>query len=104
MPFIDTRKLETREKRPGWRGRTFHSGRMSFAHWEFEHGSTIHRHSHTQEEVWNVIAGRLEVTIGTETGIAGPGMVAIIPSNTPHSVKALTDGNAIVADSPRRDI
>jgi hypothetical protein len=25
MPFLDTREIEPHERRPGWRGRTFHS-------------------------------------------------------------------------------
>ena len=36
--------------------------------------------------------------------IARAGLVAIVPSNVRHSVKALTDGRAIIVDYPlRRD-
>jgi quercetin dioxygenase-like cupin family protein len=104
MPFIDTKDLEVLEKRPGWRGRIFSSPQMTFAHWEFEKGSDIHEHGHAQEEVWHIMKGKLEVTIGKETKVAGPGMVAIIPKNERHSVKALTDGMAIVADYPLREM
>jgi len=103
MPFIDTREIAVNEKRPGWRGRIFHSPQMTFAHWDFDAGATIHEHSHLQEEVWHVIEGELEVTIGGETRAAGPGTVAIVPAHTPHSVKALTKGKAIVADYPLRE-
>jgi quercetin dioxygenase-like cupin family protein len=34
--------------------------------------------------------------------LAKPGMVAIVPSNARHSVKALSDGRLIVIDHPRR--
>jgi quercetin dioxygenase-like cupin family protein len=102
MPVIDTADLRVLEKRPGWRGRLIHSANMTFAHWEFDAGSNIHEHDHMQEEVWHVIEGRLEMTIGEERYIAGPGMVAIVPPNTRHSVKALTAGKAIVADFPTR--
>ncbi len=104
MPFIDTRSIEVFEKRPGWRGRIFHSPHMTFAHWEFDAGSSIHKHDHVQEEVWHVVAGTLEVTIGAETRTVGPGMVAIVPEGTPHLVHALTDGKAIVADFPLRQM
>ena len=51
-----------------------------------------------------VIEGELEVTIEGETQIARAGMVAIVPGNVRHSVKALTDGRAIIVDYPlRRD-
>jgi len=100
MTIIDTNAMELREKRPGWRGHIFHSETMTFAHWDFSKGATIHAHDHEQEEVWHVIAGEIEVTFGGETHRAGP--VAIIPPHTPHEVVALTDGKAIVADFPLR--
>lgn len=102
MPFIDTNLLVQHERRPGWRGRYFHSPSLTFAHWDFTAGSDIHAHSHEQEEVWEVIEGELEVTIAGETQVAGPGMVAIVPADTPHSVVARTDGKAIVIDYPLR--
>ena len=103
MPIIDTRKLPLRDKLPGWRGKIFHSDNMTFAHWDFDAGSSIHRHDHDQEEVWHIVEGELEVTIDGKTHRAGPGMVAIIPPNTAHSVVALTNGKAIVADFPLRE-
>jgi quercetin dioxygenase-like cupin family protein len=102
MPFLDTNAMEPYERRPGWRGRTFHSPSMTFAHWSFDAGSSIHEHGHPQEEVWQVLEGQLEVTVGEETQVAGPGMVAIVPSGVAHSVRALTDGKAIVTDWPLR--
>ena len=102
MPFLDTRDLEAVERRPGWVGRTFHSQHMTFAQWRFTAGSTIHPPSPPQEEVWQVIEGELEVSVGEVTQRAGPGMVAIVPSGAEHEVLALTDGFAVVADHPRR--
>ena len=102
MPFIDTHKMPARERLPGWSGRIFESATMTFAHWDFTAGATIHEHFHEQEEVWHVIDGELEVTIDGASEVAGPGVVAIVPPNTPHSVKALSDGKAIVADYPLR--
>src|SRR3954470_20168940 len=98
MPFIDTQELPAYERRPGWLGRTFHSPSMTFAHWTFTAGADIHEHGHEQEEVWEVIEGELAVTIAGETQVAGPGMAAIVPAHTPHSVVAVTDGKAIVID------
>jgi unsaturated pyranuronate lyase len=102
MPFVDTSSLKVTERLPGWSGRYFHSANMTFAHYDFKRGSTIHEHFHPQEEVYEVIAGELELTVDGETKIAGPGFVAIVPSNAHHSVKALTDGRAIIVDSPSR--
>jgi quercetin dioxygenase-like cupin family protein len=49
-----------------------------------------------------VIEGELEMTIDGVTEIARAGVVAIVPSNARHSVKALTDGRAIIVDYPLR--
>lgn len=102
MPFIDTAKLNEIERRPGWHGRFFDPATMTFGHYIFEKGADIHAHSHDQEEVWNVIEGELEVTIGDRKQVAGPGCVAIVPPNTEHTVLALTNGKAIVVDYPLR--
>lgn len=63
MPFIDTNGLKTTERLPGWHGRYFHSSNMTFAHYDFVAGSTIHEHFHPEEEVYEVIEGELELTI-----------------------------------------
>lgn len=102
MPVIDTADLPPLNKRPGWRGKLFHSAHMTFAHWVFDPGADIPAHEHAQEEVWHVIEGRLELTIADDRCVAGPGMVAIVPAGARHSVMALSDGKAIVADFPVR--
>jgi quercetin dioxygenase-like cupin family protein len=102
MPFIDTRSLDGIERLPGWYGRYFHTSSMTFAHYDFTRGASIHEHFHPQEEVYEVIEGELEITIDNLARIAKPGLVAIVPANALHSVKALTDGRAIIIDHPLR--
>lgn len=102
MPFVNTSKLPVVERLPGWKGRYFHSQNMTFAHYDFRMGSSIHEHFHAQEEVYEVIEGELELTIEGATEIARAGLVAIVPSNARHSVRALTDGRAIIIDHPAR--
>lgn len=102
MPFVDTSGLEVIERLPGWHGRYFQSANMTFAHYEFARGASIYEHFHPQEEVYEVTEGELEVTIDGAVQIVRPGLVAIVPANVRHSVKALTDGRLIVVDHPRR--
>jgi len=102
MPFVDTNSLRVTERLPGWHGRYFHSANMTFAHYDFAGGASIHEHSHPQEEVYEVIEGELEVTIDGIAQIVRPGLVAIVPGGARHSIKALTDGRAIIVDSPSR--
>ena len=102
MPIIEIGSLDVMERLPGWYGRYFHSPSMTFAHYDFSCGASIHEHSHLQEEVYEVIEGELEITIDGRAQIVRPGLVAIVPSGVRHSVKALTDGRAIIIDYPRR--
>src|SRR5215469_13133576 len=102
MPLIDTNALRLIERLPGWYGRYFSSANMTFAHYEFKRGSTNHEHFHPQEEVYEVIEGELELTIDGVKQVARPGIVGIVPGNVRHSVKALTDGRAIIVDYPLR--
>ena len=75
---------------------------MTFAHYDFTRGSSIHEHFHAEEEVYEVIEGELEVTIDGVAQIVRAGLVAIVPSNVRHSVKAHTDGRVIIVDHPAR--
>src|ERR1700677_2941965 len=98
MPLVDTSSLDVIERLPGWFGRYFYSSNMTFAHYDFTRGASIHEHSQPEEEVYEVIEGELEVTIDGVAQIARSGIVAIVPGNVRHSVKALTDGRAIIVD------
>ena len=104
MAFVEVSKLPVVERLPGWKGRYFDSPSMTFAHYEFDAGSSIHEHFHPQEEVYEVIEGELEITIGGVTRRLVPGYVGIVPPDTPHSVKAISSGRLIVVDYPLRTL
>ena len=89
MPFIDTRALEVIERLPGWHGCSFHSLFITFAHYDFKRGSSIHEHFHPhEEEVYEVIEGELELTIDGVKQVARPGLRGIVPSNVRPSVRS----------------
>ncbi len=102
MPFVDTNGLKVVERLPGWKGRYVHSSSMTFAHYDFAAGASIHEHFHPEEEVYEVIEGELEMTIEGETRRLKPGLVAIVPANCRHSVRARTNGRLLVVDHPGR--
>jgi len=102
MPFLNASELEVIERLPGWRGRFFHTATMTFADYEFAAGSTIHEHFHPEEEVYELITGELEMTVDGVKEVVKPGIVAIVPSNARHSVRALTAGRVISVDHPAR--
>jgi mannose-6-phosphate isomerase-like protein (cupin superfamily) len=49
----------------------------------------LHAHSR-EEEVWYVLEGEIEFTIGDDTVTVGPGAFAYIPRNTPHTFRVLS--------------
>jgi quercetin dioxygenase-like cupin family protein len=102
MPFVDTNELKIVERLPGWKGRYFHTRHMTFAHYDFLAGASIHEHFHPEEEVYEVIEGEVEMTIDGKTQILRPGLAAIVPANSRHSVRARTDGRLLVVDHPAR--
>lgn len=87
MTFIDTIRLSVKEPRDGWNGRFFHSQSMTFAYYAVRAGAWIHEHSHPNDEVWNVLEGKLEVTVGGQTEVVGPGCAVVVPPDIDHSVR-----------------
>jgi quercetin dioxygenase-like cupin family protein len=102
LPIVDTGSLNVIERLPGWRGRYFHTATMTFAHYDFERDAVIHEHFHPAEEVYEVLEGELEITIDGVAHVARPGIVAVVPANIRHAVRALTRGRLIVIDHPAR--
>jgi mannose-6-phosphate isomerase-like protein (cupin superfamily) len=77
---------------------------MTFVYYEIAADAVpLHEHHHAQEEVWNVVHGRLAVTIDGVEHVAEPGCAAIVPPNRPHSARVLGACRAIVVDTPVRD-
>jgi quercetin dioxygenase-like cupin family protein len=103
VPFVDPSDLPSHEPRPGWSGRFFHSSHMTFAYYDIAAGADVHEHQHPNEEVWHVVDGALEVTLGGVTSVLRAGQAAIVPADEPHSVRALEPARAIVVDYPLRE-
>ena len=103
MPFIQPADMLSAEPLPGWNGRFFHSENMTFAHYDIASDSApLQEHQHPQEEVWNVVEGAIVISIDGVERTVGQGGVAVVPPNTPHSVRALTHARAVIADYPLR--
>lgn len=63
----------------------------------------MHEHHHHEEEVWNVVAGEVVLSIAGEERTLRAGDVAIIPPDTPHSARVIEACRVVVADHPRRE-
>jgi quercetin dioxygenase-like cupin family protein len=103
MAFVDPASLPAHEPRPGWSGRFFHSAHMTFAYYDIAAGADVHAHEHPNEEVWHVVEGALELTVGGRTEVVRAGQAAIVPAGERHSVRATEFSRVIVADHPPRE-
>ena len=101
--FHELRFMEQREIFPKCHVRFVHSDNMTLSYWNLEEGAELPAHSHPDEQVSNVIEGRMELTVGGETRLVSDGSVIVIASNTPHSVKALTPCYVIDVFYPIRE-
>lgn len=103
MPFINLDDLIQSEPIPGFKGRFVHSENITVVSWRIDEGSAFPGHSHPHEQVSIVEEGEFELTIEGETKKLHPGLVAIIPSNTLHSGRALTNCRLIDVFYPVRE-
>lgn len=101
--FHPLSNIPEREIIPGFFGRMVHTEQLTVAHFRILVDSVLPEHAHSQEQVTNVLAGELEMTVGGETMICTAGMVVTIPANVPHSARALTDCQVLDVFHPARD-
>ena len=103
MPFLELDDVREREPVPGYRVRFVHGGTMTVAYWEIEPGASTPEHNHMHEQIVNFIEGEFELVVGDEVRTAGPGTVAVIPPDVPHSGKAITRCRIIDVFHPVRE-
>lgn len=95
--------LPQKEYLKGFHGKMLHLEGLTMAYWQIEAGSELPLHAHVHEQVTNLISGRFEMTVGAITQTCQAGDVVAIPSNVPHSGKALTDCVIIDVFQPARE-
>lgn len=103
MTFLNLKDIEEKEPLPGFKVRFIHSENMTFAHWKIEKGASLPAHSHPHEQAAHVLEGEFELTIGDETRVLTSDMGAVIPSNVPHSGRAITECRIIDTFYPVRE-
>ena len=83
--------IEQQELMPGFKGRFVHTNSSTIAFLEIKKGALLPEHHHIHEQTTQIIEGQLELTINGKTNILESGTIAVIPSNSKHSGRALTD-------------
>jgi quercetin dioxygenase-like cupin family protein len=102
MPFLELKDIEVAEPVTGFRARVVNTAGMTVAHWEIDAGAVMPEHHHPNEQVVNVIDGEFELTVGGETRRMGPGSLAVIDPDVPHSGTAITACRIVDAFHPPR--
>ena len=74
----------------GFTARMFHTEGMTIAYVDVEAGAELPEHAHFHEQVANVLEGEFEFVLGGKKMVLRPGDVLVIPSNVPHSGRAIT--------------
>nr|WP_299385696.1 cupin domain-containing protein [Allomuricauda sp.] len=95
--------ITSREIMPGYHGKMVHGESLSWVFWEVEKNAEVPEHHHVHEQIMHVIEGEFEFTVGGNTMTCVPGDVVLIPSNVPHSGKALTPCRLMDVFSPVRE-
>ena len=103
MPFLELSDIRVREPVPGFRVRFVHSDSMTVAYWEIESGASMPDHSHSHEQIVNLIEGEFELKVGDEMRTMAPGCVAIISPNVGHSGRAVTSCRILDVFHPVRE-
>jgi len=96
-------EITPKEIMPGYHGKLIHGETMTIAFWDVEKGATVPEHAHINEQIMHVLEGEFEFTVGGVTKIYKPNELVIIPSNLPHSGKALTACKLMDVFSPVRE-
>ncbi len=66
-------------------------------------GAVVPEHAHANEQVANVLEGRLRFEVGGEEVVAGAGESIAIPAHVPHAVEAIEDSVVLDVFAPVRD-
>ena len=95
--------LPQHEIMPGMRGRFLHSDTMTFAFWEIDEGFELPEHAHKQEQVAHLIEGAFVLTVNGQGKLLEGGAMTVIPSNAPHSGKAISACKILDIFYPKRE-
>ncbi|HSG67937.1 MAG TPA: cupin domain-containing protein [Bacteroidales bacterium] len=101
--LIELGALQESEPVAGYKARFVHTDNMTFAFWDIKQGHEVPQHSHPHEQVVKVLEGTLELVLDGLSYMLSPGLVLIIPPNTPHSAYSHTDCKAIDTFYPIRE-
>ena len=104
MPFFDIKERSAKEIVPGAWIHTFWGEHMLLAVVELGTHTEVPVHTHPHEQGGILLEGEMEMGIGIETRILGPGDTYIVPGNVQHWARTgSTAARALDIFSPVRE-
>lgn len=103
MKIQSLNELQKKEVMPGFHGRFIHSAAMTHAYWDIDAGMELPEQQHVHEQVANILEGEFEFTVDGQIKICKAGDVVVLPSNVPHSGRAITDCKILDVFAPGRE-
>ena len=103
MPFIQLDQSAEKELIPGFQAKLIHTDGLTVGYFRIKAGSILPEHHHMHEQISNVLEGEFEMTLDGITQLLKHGTVAVIPSMTVHSGKAVTDCYILDIFNPVRE-
>ena len=100
---MNLENIKQKEFFPGLKGKLVHGDKITWAFWDVEKGAEVPEHSHHNEQIMHVIDGEFEFILNGNKKIYKSGDVVVIPSDIPHSGKALTECRLMDVFSPVRE-
>lgn len=96
-------EIEHEQMNPLVARRVLHGDGLTVARIYLKKGAVIPRHSHENEQLTNLLEGRLRFEFDGRESIIQAGELMQIPSNEPHKVEALEDSVAVDIFQPVRE-
>ena len=102
--FHSPKTIKTKEPVKGISIRSVYLDNVMLTHIEFEPGSIIPEHRHSNEQITLILEGKMDMAVGNEKKTVVKGDVIVIPANIEHSAKILDEFTiAVDAWSPARE-
>ena len=89
MPYFNLKEMPSLQIWDGIVGPIAYSDKILFAYLHIDEGSILPVHQHPHEQWSHLIEGSFEFNVDGDIQLMSPGMSVHIPSDTPHSGKAL---------------
>ena len=95
--------VKQKEFFPGLKGKLIHGDKITWAFWDVKKDAEVPGHFHHHEQIMHVVEGEFEFILDGEKMVCKNGDVIVIPSNIPHSGRALTKCMLMDVFSPVRE-